>query len=815
MKDFTLGAFLERNEKIPTAPQESETKTWKGLITYFLVFLFLGIGGIYGQCLPTVGAEICIDGDPSDWDVLHNTSPTAPTYSHTPDPFGGGVLDDQFTQGSKDFFEASSLNWTEGQTKAKNDIANAAAFIEDGYLKFAGDKTSNNGDSQIGFWFYLNNTSPQPDGSFAPEHAVGDLLVLINFTGGGSTPNLLVYQWVGGTDKKETNLEDVTASGIGFAKQNSGGEDVPENWLFPTLTYDSNNFFEGYLDLSKLPEGSSFCFSRFMVEGRSSQEVTASLDDFASGQFDVKPTVTVNSPEVCSANLPATITATPGSGLASDYNYSWTVPAGESDPGNVASFSASVAGAYSVIISYKSLSSIDCPSDSANGILTINQNPTVTVNSPTVCSADLPATITATPSPADSGGDYTYSWTVPMGVSDPGNVASFSASTAGSYSVTITDKTSTACTGSGSGTLTINQNPTVTVNSPEECEGDSAIITATPNPADSGGDYTYSWTVPAGVSDPGNVASFSASVAGTYSVTITDKTTTTCTGSGSGTLTLVPCCSSETAYAAASESDDRVQFCGNIKSNNWGWINGPYSYLGLDETLPLYAGAGGCDIDSGLQVGTINLSYNAGNIEVVYMLNDPATEYYQVNSIHVYIGCDDLPRFAGSPGQYPYKDFVMIDELTYKVIVPLADLMNGNPNGPNYCPEEFYLIAHAQVDVCEGTREPEPTASVVQSTQSIQAESLSIETVENDVSVSPVPFDEEINLSYDLNYTSDVTIEIFDFGGNLLKTVKERGVSKGSSTSIGVDFSIGANQMYLLRVSTDRETFVKQILSKK
>ena len=110
-----------------------------------------------------------------------------------------------------------------------------------------------------------------------------------------------------------------------------------------------------------------------------------------------------------------------------------------------------------------------------------------------------------------------------------------------------------------------------------------------------------------------------------------------------------------------------------------------------------------------------------------------------------------------------------------------------------------------------------PSASITSSAvnTSVQAESLSIETVENDVNVSPVPFDEEINVSYDLNYTSDVTIEIFDFGGNLLRTVKDSNVSKGSSTSIGVDFSIGANQMYLLRVTTDREQFVKQIVSSK
>ncbi|MHA6281507.1 T9SS type A sorting domain-containing protein, partial [Salinimicrobium sp. CAU 1759] len=107
--------------------------------------------------------------------------------------------------------------------------------------------------------------------------------------------------------------------------------------------------------------------------------------------------------------------------------------------------------------------------------------------------------------------------------------------------------------------------------------------------------------------------------------------------------------------------------------------------------------------------------------------------------------------------------------------------------------------------------------SFIQSTQSIQAESLSAEepVVETDVAVYPVPFSDMINVDYEFDYSSDVTIEIFDFGGNLLRTVKDSNVSRGSTTSIAVDFSISANQMYLVRVATDRETFVKQIVSSK
>ncbi|NJW53892.1 T9SS type A sorting domain-containing protein [Salinimicrobium oceani] len=87
--------------------------------------------------------------------------------------------------------------------------------------------------------------------------------------------------------------------------------------------------------------------------------------------------------------------------------------------------------------------------------------------------------------------------------------------------------------------------------------------------------------------------------------------------------------------------------------------------------------------------------------------------------------------------------------------------------------------------------------------------------VENDVALYPNPFRDVIHVKYDINYTSDVVIEIFNLSGNLLRTISDRGVSSGSVTSINVDFSIGTNQMYIVRVSTDRETFVKQTVSSK
>jgi gliding motility-associated-like protein len=80
--------------------------------------------------------------------------------------------------------------------------------------------------------------------------------------------------------------------------------------------------------------------------------------------------------------------------------------------------------------------------------------------------------------------------------------------------------------------------PTVTVNSPTVCNGQLATVTATPSPA---GNYSYNWTVPAGVTIPANtVSSFTTAVAGTYSVIITDIGTGLSSTSGTGVVTLTP-----------------------------------------------------------------------------------------------------------------------------------------------------------------------------------------------------------------------------------------------------------------------------------
>ena len=257
--------------------------------------------------------------------------------------------------------------------------------------------------------------------------------------------------------------------------------------------------------------------------------VTTCSSSSASGTVTVNPipTVSVNNASVCSG-LSTTITATPG--LPGTYFYAWTVPAGANNPGNTASFSASVGGTYSVVIINTTTL---CSSTSTSGIVTIVPLPIVTLNSATICAGGT-ATLTATPTVL---GNYTYAWTVPSGAINPGNVNSITSGIAGTYSVVITDTATTCSSASAFGTIIINALPVVSVNNPSICAGANATLTAIPSTV---GTYSYAWTVPLGAINPGDTASFSTTLAGNYSVIITNTTTTCFSASASGTVTVNP-----------------------------------------------------------------------------------------------------------------------------------------------------------------------------------------------------------------------------------------------------------------------------------
>ena len=168
--------------------------------------------------------------------------------------------------------------------------------------------------------------------------------------------------------------------------------------------------------------------------------------------------VTVNSSTVC-AGTSAILTATPSTAGGT---FSWT-PGGQT----TSSISVSPGSTTTYSVTY----TLAGCSGTNNGIVTVKPLPTVTVNSPTICSGQT-ATLTA-------NGATTYTWntgstTNPLTVSPTTNT-----------NFTVTGITN-GCTNTAVSNVSVISLPTVTVNSPVICASQTATLTAS-------GAATYAW----------------------------------------------------------------------------------------------------------------------------------------------------------------------------------------------------------------------------------------------------------------------------------------------------------------------------------
>src|SRR5262245_3961014 len=243
-----------------------------------------------------------------DWDqVFADTNVTPPPVSgalassfvtdavnsNTDDIFTGG--------GSKDTQGIQSGKWlfTESKPQGKNDIthAYAGAYTDpsNGHLiLYAGmDRFDNSGDATAGFWFFRNNIGLDPNVTqngghpFTGQHADGDILLVSDFTVGGSTSTIKVFRWTGNdsTGSLVALNNGNPIAGNTFAIVNSGAISVP--WTYTNKSGANQpaagEFLEEGVDLTAL--GLDGCFASFLAETRSSQSPTATLSDFVIGSF--------------------------------------------------------------------------------------------------------------------------------------------------------------------------------------------------------------------------------------------------------------------------------------------------------------------------------------------------------------------------------------------------------------------------------------------------------------------------------------------------------------------------------------------------
>jgi gliding motility-associated-like protein len=219
----------------------------------------------------------------------------------------------------------------------------------------------------------------------------------------------------------------------------------------------------------------------------------------------------------CSASVTSTVSVDPGGALSVNNS---TICSGQTATLNATgattytwstgsnSASITVSPTANTIYTLNASSGV-CQLTSTTQVI-VNQNPTVMVNSPTVCSGQT-ATLVA-------NGATTYSWST----GSTSNSITSNPNTSTIYTIT---GTTNSCTDVRTATVTIVPNPTVSVNSATICSGNSTTLTAT-------GATSYSW----------NTGALSASIAIQPSITTVYTVTGTnanCSDARTTTITVI------------------------------------------------------------------------------------------------------------------------------------------------------------------------------------------------------------------------------------------------------------------------------------
>jgi hypothetical protein len=230
--------------------------------------------------------------------------------------------------GSKDTLNVSGGGQVNGSWECKrdnnlldkNDIMNAYAVSYsptggDEILYFGLERNGNEGAANVGFWFLQDGTvnciGPETGGGAVPfvgNHTDGDLLVVSEFTQGGTVSTIQVFRWVGGPNGCVDNPTmagscdgQAVVSGNDCRAQNAPLDDdacatvnlspltngIPWLTVDKTVvghTLDAREFFEGGINLSDTGLGGK-CFSTFLASTRASQELGSNLHDFSRGQL--------------------------------------------------------------------------------------------------------------------------------------------------------------------------------------------------------------------------------------------------------------------------------------------------------------------------------------------------------------------------------------------------------------------------------------------------------------------------------------------------------------------------------------------------
>jgi Bacterial Ig domain/RTX calcium-binding nonapeptide repeat (4 copies) len=243
-------------------------------------------------------------GSPTNWsEVLQavysntDTSGAGATPGFVVDPVGtpNSFADNIFTNGgSKDVNGISDWQWKLQMPQDKDDLENAfgasVANTANGDTLLMGgvDRYAANGDATVGFWYFQNPVSVKPDGTFSGIHTDGDLLLVVDFSAGGSNPTVGLYRWVGSDATGTLAPINNVPAGAAFANVNGGPVAVPWTFIDKSgfTSPQAGEFLQAGVDLTALFGANVPRYVSFLAETRSSTSTTSTLSDFALGSVN-------------------------------------------------------------------------------------------------------------------------------------------------------------------------------------------------------------------------------------------------------------------------------------------------------------------------------------------------------------------------------------------------------------------------------------------------------------------------------------------------------------------------------------------------
>jgi sortase (surface protein transpeptidase) len=220
---------------------------------------------------------------------------------------GCPVGDPTTLNGGKNGDAINSYAYSTGPVPAKDDLSDVYAVSHtqaSGHpeIYFGAERLVNNGDSHMDFEFLQSTVALTGDcntgGNFVGHRTQGDLLVAVDFTGGGALAGDSVYLWHCAADPGPQPADGTVCDPAGgpehyqliaapaFTSFTVNAAPIPcGGWVCRdqisgnSTTISTNDFLEGGVDLGGIPF--TGCFNTFLPHTRTAQSFTSVLKDFA------------------------------------------------------------------------------------------------------------------------------------------------------------------------------------------------------------------------------------------------------------------------------------------------------------------------------------------------------------------------------------------------------------------------------------------------------------------------------------------------------------------------------------------------------